>query len=260
MLNQKVEEKWKWILIPMFIIFEVVIDDFVMQRIYRLFLNTTEHFLLYINIYKIISIIVICLLNYWIIQQKVFFKPGERKRWWVSFLIVCLIIVAFCIPNQNFWAALDIGLLAGVSEELMFRGIVLGFLLKLMINKSDSRWRVMLCLTISSLLFGGFHYVNLSMQSFSGTTYQVINAAAFGMILGALYIKSGTLLVPMALHFISDFLFAIIGGLPKSNYTPVQNSEWIGLVVSVLIYLVIALIIVNYKPSDNKILPKLKNL
>ncbi|CAI2658091.1 hypothetical protein AKUH3B202X_13200 [Apilactobacillus kunkeei] len=118
----------------------------------------------------------------------------------------------------------------------------------------------MLSLTISSLLFGGFHYVNLSMQSFNGTTYQVINAAAFGMILGALYIKSGTLLVPMALHFISDFLFAIIGGLPKSNYTPVQNSEWIGLVVSVLIYLVIALIIVNYKPSDNKILPKLKNL
>ena len=260
MLNQKVEEKWKWILIPMFIIFEVVIDDFVMQRIYRLFLNPTEHFLLYINIYKIISIIVICLLNYWIIQQKVFFKPGERKRWWLSFLIVCLIIVAFCIPSQNFWSALDIGLLAGLSEELMFRGIILGFLLKLMTNKSDSRWRVMLCLTISSLLFGGLHYVNLSMQSFSGTTYQVINAAAFGMILGALYIKSGTLLVPMALHFISDFLFAIIGGLPKSNYTPVQNSEWIGLVVSVLIYLVIALIIVNYKPSDNKILPKLKNL
>ncbi|KDB00874.1 hypothetical protein LAKU_12c00330 [Apilactobacillus kunkeei EFB6] len=260
MLNQKIEEKWKWILIPMFIIFEVVIDDYVLQRIYRLFFNPTDHFLLYINVYKIVSIIVICLLNYWIIQQKVFFKPGERKRWWLSFLIVCLIIVAFCIPSQNFWSALDIGLLAGLSEELMFRGIILGFLLKLMTNKSDSRWRVMLCLTISSLLFGGLHYVNLSMQSFSGTTYQVINAVAFGMILGALYIKSGTIIVPMALHFISDFLFGIIGGLPKNNYTPVQNSQWIGLVVYVLIYLVIALIIVNYKASNNKILPKLKNL
>ncbi|MGL4698761.1 MAG: lysostaphin resistance A-like protein [Apilactobacillus waqarii] len=260
MLNQKIEEKWKWILIPMFIIFEVVIDDYVLQRIYRLFFNPTDHFLLYINVYKIVSIIVICLLNYWIIQQKVFFKPGERKRWWLSFLIVCLIIVAFCIPSQNFWSALDIGLLAGLSEELMFRGIILGFLLKLMTNKSDSRWRVMLCLTISSLLFGGLHYVNLSMQSFSGTTYQVINAVAFGMILGALYIKSGTIIVPMALHFISDFLFGIIGGLPKNNYTPVQNSQWIGLVVYVLIYLVIALTIVNYKASNNKILPKLKNL
>lgn len=260
MLNQKIEEKWKWILIPMFIIFEVVIDDYVLQRIYRLFFNPTDHFLLYINVYKIVSIIVICLLNYWIIQQKVFFKPGERKRWWLSFLIVCLIIVVFCIPSQNFWSALDIGLLAGLSEELMFRGIILGFLLKLMTNKSDSRWRVMLCLTISSLLFGGLHYVNLSMQSFSGTTYQVINAAAFGMILGALYIKSGTIIVPMALHFISDFLFGIIGGLPKNNYTPVQNSQWIGLVVYVLIYLVIALTIVNYKASNNKILPKLKNL
>lgn len=80
------------------------------------------------------------------------------------------------------------------------------------------------------------------------------------MILGALYIKSGTIIVPMALHFISDFLFGIIGGLPKNNYTPVQNSQWIGLVVYVLIYLVIALIIVNYKASNNKILPKLKNL
>ncbi|WP_282570040.1 hypothetical protein [Apilactobacillus kunkeei] len=41
MLNQKVEEKWKWMLIPMSIIFEVVIDDFVMQHIYRLFFYPT---------------------------------------------------------------------------------------------------------------------------------------------------------------------------------------------------------------------------
>ncbi|CAI2654273.1 hypothetical protein AKUH3B101J_13380 [Apilactobacillus kunkeei] len=57
MLNQKVEEKWKWMLIPMSIIFEVVIDDFVMQHIYRLFfilLNTFYCILTSTKLYQLL--------------------------------------------------------------------------------------------------------------------------------------------------------------------------------------------------------------
>lgn len=260
MLNQKIEEKWKWILIPMFIVFEVVIDNFVMQHIYRLFFNPADHFLLYINVYKIVSIIVICFLNYFLIKQKIFVKPSDKKIGLVSLLVVCLIVVAFCITSKNFWIALNIGSLAALSEELMFRGVILAFTLKLMINKSRSQWRVVLALIISSLLFGAVHYSNLSLQSFSATTFQVIHAAAFGMILGAVYIKSGTIIGPMAIHFVFDFFFAIIGGLPKADYTPLPNSAWVELIIYVLVYGTIALSIVIYKPSNNKLLPKLKKI
>lgn len=47
---------------------------------------------------------------------------------------------SFLYTQSNFWADLEIGLLAGVSEKMMFSGTVLGFFLKLMTNKSDSRW------------------------------------------------------------------------------------------------------------------------
>ncbi|WKN29142.1 CPBP family intramembrane metalloprotease [Apilactobacillus kunkeei] len=160
--------------------------------------------------------------------------------------------------HKHFWLALDVGAIAAVPEELMFRGIVLAFVLKLMMRKTTSQSRVIASLIISALIFGAFHYINLSSQSFGYTSLQVINAAALGMLLGAVYIKSGTIIVPMALHFIYDFMITIATGMPENNYTNVQISQWIGLTLYVLIYSIIAVSIINHKPSDNKILPKLK--
>ncbi|WP_190242872.1 CPBP family intramembrane glutamic endopeptidase [Apilactobacillus kunkeei] len=163
------------------------------------------------------------------------------------------------ITKKNFWLALDIGAIAALPEELMFRGIILAFVLRLMTKKSTSTLRVSSGLIISALIFGAFHYINLTSQSFGFTSLQVINAAALGMLLGAVYIKSGTIIVPMALHFIYDFLVTLFNGMPTTNYTSVQSFQWIGLSVQVLIYTVVALTIINHKPSENKILPKLKN-
>ncbi|MCT6859339.1 MAG: CPBP family intramembrane metalloprotease, partial [Apilactobacillus sp.] len=164
------------------------------------------------------------------------------------------------IEHKNFFIALDVGAIAALPEEIMFRGIILAFVLKLMTRKSTDQWRIILSLVISALIFGGFHYINLSSQSFGFTSLQVVNAAALGMILGAVYIKSGTIIVPMALHFIYDFLVTLVKGMSATNYTSVQSMQWVGLSVYVVIYSAVALSIINYKPSDNKILPKLKNL
>ncbi|WP_203619557.1 CPBP family intramembrane glutamic endopeptidase [Apilactobacillus nanyangensis] len=265
MLNQKIKDNWKWILIPIILIAELLIDDYVMPHVYKFVFhlvafNPVEHFYTYLNIYKIVSIIVICLLNYWIIKQKIFFKPSETKMGWLVFLVVCFTIVMATIEHKNFFIALDVGAIAALPEEIMFRGIILAFVLKLMTRKSTDQWRIILSLVISALIFGGFHYINLSSQSFSFTSLQVVNAAALGMILGAVYIKSGTIIVPMALHFIYDFLVTLVKGMSATNYTSVQSMQWVGLSVYVVIYSAVALSIINYKPSDNKILPKLKNL
>ncbi|TMT01307.1 CPBP family intramembrane metalloprotease [Apilactobacillus kunkeei] len=264
MLNQKIKDNWKWILIPVILVSELLIDDFIMPHIYKIIFslmsfNIVDHFYVYLNIYKIVSILVICLLNYWIIKQKIFFKPSENKVGWLVFLVICFTIVMVSITKKNFWLALDIGAIAALPEELMFRGIILAFVLRLMTKKSTSTLRVSSGLIISALIFGAFHYINLTSQSFGFTSLQVINAAALGMLLGAVYIKSGTIIVPMALHFIYDFLVTLFNGMPTTNYTSVQSFQWIGLSVQVLIYTVVALTIINHKPSENKILPKLKN-
>lgn len=265
MLNQKIKDNWKWILIPILLLLELLIDDLVLVHVYKFIFhlfsaNPADHFYAYINLYKICSIIVICLLNYLLIKQKICFKPSETKVGWLVFLVVCFTIVITCLPYKNFWISLDVGTIAALPEELMFRGIILAFVLKMMTKNSTSQWRVVTGLIISSLIFGGFHYINLSSQSFGFTSLQVINAAALGMLLGAVYIKSGTIIVPMALHFIYDFLVTLVKGMSATNYTSVQSNQWIGLSVYVLIYSIVALSIINHAPSDNKILPKLKNL
>lgn len=263
MLNQKITNHWKWTLIPIVMFLELLIDDFMMPRVYKLIfhlfsLNPVDHYYLYLNIYKLVSIIVICLLNYWIINQKIFFKPSNKKIGWLVFFIVCFAIVLLCFRNKNFWISLDVGFIAAVPEELMFRGIILAFILTLITRKNISNFRVISGVVISALVFGAFHYINLTHQSFGFTSLQVINAAALGMLLGAIYVKSGTILVPMAFHFTYDFLVTIVKGMDATNYTSVQSGQWIILLVYVVLYSGIALIIINHDPSDNKILPKLK--
>lgn len=264
MLNQRIKDNWKWILIPIIVIAELLIDDYVMPHVYKIIFhlisfNPVVHFYTYLNIYKIVSVIVICLLNYFIIRQKIFVKPSETKVGWLVFLVVCFTIVLLCFGHKHFWIALDVGAIAALPEELMFRGIILAFVLKLMTNKSTDQWRVIFSLIISALIFGGFHYINLTSQSFGFTSLQVVNAAALGMILGAVYIKSGTIIVPMALHFIYDFLVTVVKGMSATNYVSVQFNQWVGISLYVIIYSAIALSIINHNPSDNKILPKLKN-
>ncbi|CAI2653734.1 hypothetical protein AKUH4B507X_14080 [Apilactobacillus kunkeei] len=262
MLNQKIKDNWKWILIPIILIAELLIDDYVMPHVYKFVFhlftfNPVQHFYTYLNIYKIVSILVIYLLNYWIIKQKIFFKPSETKVGWLVFLVVCFTIVLACFTHKNFWIALDVGTIAALPEELMFRGIILAFVLKLMTRKSTNQWRVITSLVISAFIFGGFHYINLTSQSFGFTSLQVVNAAALGMLLGAVYIKSGTIIVPMALHFIYDFLVTLIKGMSATNYTNVQTNQWWGLSMYVLIYSIVAVSIINHKPSDNKLLSKI---
>lgn len=87
---------------------------------------------------------------------------------------------------------LDIGivsLLAGIGEELMFRGLIQGLIASL--------WTPWAGLLLASLLFGLAHPIT--------ATYAIL-AAVMGLYLGWLYLASGNLLVPIVTHALYDFL------------------------------------------------------
>ncbi len=82
-------------------------------------------------------------------------------------------------------AILMLSLLSSVGEELFFRGALL--------NQFG--------LIISSLLFGLVHFpIYRSMIPWT------IMASLMGFVLGGLYLYSGNLLAPIALHFLINFL------------------------------------------------------
>jgi membrane protease YdiL (CAAX protease family) len=77
-----------------------------------------------------------------------------------------------------------ISLLAGIAEEFMFRGVI------------QARFGII----TASILFGVAHCISLAY---------IIAATVMGLYIGAIYAASGSLVVPVQIHFVYD-LFALI--------------------------------------------------
>jgi len=82
-----------------------------------------------------------------------------------------------------------IALLAGVGEELFFRGWLQNFLI--------STIEIWLGILIASAIFGLFHYLSGTYAIYAGLT---------GLYLGVIYQVSGNLYIVMAIHALYDFI------------------------------------------------------
>lgn len=82
-----------------------------------------------------------------------------------------------------------ISILAGLGEELLFRGALQGWI-RLLWNPSGA------C-ALAALLFGLLHFVNLPY---------VLLALVLGLYLGGLYELTGSLVAPILVHALHDFL------------------------------------------------------
>ncbi len=92
------------------------------------------------------------------------------------------------LDNSSWSEIALISLSAGVSEEMLFRGVV---------QTSIGAWLgIPWGVVLASLLFGLFHPISL--------TYMVI-AAILGLYLGTLMILGGNLLTVMVVHALYDF-------------------------------------------------------
>lgn len=252
-------------MIPLILFLETLFDAVILPIIYggayRLIFHesmVTNHYMLDLNIYKILSIFVILILNHYLFSQKLYLKPNFSEFGWQIFIFICLLIIAINIYSKNLWTALDVGIIAALPEEIMFRGVIMGWILEKITRFKQTYVNVSIALGISGVVFGCFHYINLAQQSFSFTTAQVINAAGIGMILGAIYIKIGSLLIPIATHFIYDFAVTIFNGMPESNYMIVSGQQLFMQFIFFAIQASIAIRIVCFHFENNLLLQKIE--
>ena len=103
-------------------------------------------------------------------------------------------------------------LLVGVTEELVFRGIVMNILIEGF--GTDTRFGAIFSVFFGGTLFGAVHLFNM----FSGVdplsaTIQAIGASGIGWILCALYVRSRNLWVLALMHAIFDISGLIITAL-----------------------------------------------
>ena len=152
-------------------------------------------------------------------------RPGETIRWelgdalWglvatvplVAVLLVCVYapigflrdllgtIDRLVVPLFRGWGLLEMALvagLAGLGEELLFRGVIQSAVSDWMGGDYGPLWG----LIFASLLFGSVHAISAA--------YAVL-AAGIGFYLGELMIVTGNLLVPIVAHAMYDFLALI---------------------------------------------------
>nr|WP_240518706.1 CPBP family intramembrane glutamic endopeptidase [Leptolyngbya sp. BC1307] len=98
-------------------------------------------------------------------------------------------VLAPLLPTDSIW----VGLLPGMSEELLFRGVMLP---AIGLNATG--------LVVSSLCFGVLHMSNRQQWSYA------IWATLVGLMLGGSALVTGNLLVPMVAHIVTNFISSFL--------------------------------------------------
>ncbi|WP_238553642.1 CPBP family intramembrane glutamic endopeptidase [Fortiea contorta] len=149
-------------------------------------------------------------------------------------------------PFYNLLSAIALVIVAPITEEFLFRGIIL--------QRWASKWGIQSALLVSSLLFGILH------TNFVGLTI-------FGVVMGVLYIKTRTLIVPIACHAFNNFIAVMIGLLSTGSKTTsevykleqLRSGWWVGVVLMLIsLPLLISFLSRNW-PRKNGLVPYLVN-
>ena len=127
-------------------------------------------------------------------------------------------------------------ILVGVAEELVFRGIIAQTLLERYGTARAGVWKA--CL-VSGALFGAAHLSNLLGSAPFGVLMQCVFAASLGVMLAAIYFRTGNLWVTVFLHSAMDIAAMLIGGLYGTTSVAESVSGYdASRLLSVAVYLI----------------------
>lgn len=131
------------------------------------------------------------------------------------------------LSSLRFWRLLLGAMEAGIGEEVLCRFGILTLLLYFVRKLS---LRIPLAIIGSSLLFGLFHFLNLTGQGWALTTYQFCFTAVSGIFFSLLFLYSGHLELVVVIHFAMDLLSysatgssSLSGNVSLSDYQSVIN-------------------------------------
>ena len=197
-----------------------------------------------------ITLLAIGLVNrYWVHVSLNFRSPftfGQQllMTWPAELLLAFFVFAAILKFPQGIGAEkvavrVVLGLLVAGLEETVFRGILLGGLLqRLQLRLTRRLWIAVLG---SSLLFGLSHVMNLTHQSLPMTLMQIVQAFGLGLVLSALYLRTGSLLWAMLFHFGLDTTVMLVALTPHETNTGVSLSD----VMPFVVYLIITAILLR---------------
>lgn len=138
-----------------------------------------------------------------------------KKVWKLSPLVQILIILGLYVimTLKGYFEYQKTGLLQGfplhisvlfvpIYEEIIFRGLILGNLIKVMSNKK--------AIVLSSMLFGLWHLKNIFFLSTGALIYQIAYTTLFfGPLTAYLALRTRTIWLGVILHYLNNLLVPI---------------------------------------------------
>ncbi|MFR0771360.1 MAG: CPBP family intramembrane glutamic endopeptidase [Limosilactobacillus pontis] len=139
------------------------------------------------------------------------------------------------LSSLRFWQLLLEAMEAGIGEEVLCRFGILTLLLYFVRKLS---LRIPIAIIGSSLLFGLFHFLNLTGQGLALTIYQFCFTAVSGIFFSLLFLYSGHLELVIVIHFMRDLISysatgdsSLSGNITLSEYQSVINLTFLMLVL-----------------------------
>ncbi|MFX0025995.1 MAG: CPBP family intramembrane glutamic endopeptidase [Candidatus Hermodarchaeota archaeon] len=148
--------------------------------------------------------------------------------------------ILFGFPN---WILLYYMLYPAIWEEITFRGVVLKLQLK--------KYSRMTSITTNGILFGLSHFVGLlAGQSLEGTLSQVFFASCLGIAISYVFVKTGSLLPCIIIHYLVNtfgllFVNALFSNAVNSYFYLIYGTS---LIPMILILLLTKFIVRNRSP------------
>lgn len=135
----------------------------------------------------------------------------------------------------------------GIAEEFAFRGVIATLFLKKFGTKRSGVWKAVV---VSGVLFGIAHVSNIMEASLTGVLVQAVIASMLGMLLAAVYFRTGCIWVTVFLHALIDVAAGITTGL-YGNETLMDTVSSYSLVnlVSCVPYLIVLLVLLRKKKA-----------
>jgi hypothetical protein len=133
----------------------------------------------------------------------------------------------------------------GIAEEMLFRGVVAQTLLEHFGTSTAGIWKATV---LSGVLFGAAHLTNLLNSEPFGVLIQCISATVLGMLLAAIYFRTGNLWVVIFIHAYTDIAGLWISGVygDGSFSSTVSSYDWSNL-YSCVIYLIPTIFLLRRK-------------
>ncbi len=199
-----------------------------------------------IAIQEVIAILIFVTLNRLSIKQSIHFRKRVSIKQLLIIagpLYVVLLMIFGSLTQKHAVDRLPLALVTGIGagffEEYLFRGVIMGRLIHIF-QGPEKRRQIWLAVFVTSLLFGIMHGVNITNQPLGQTLVQMLFAASLGLLLAVLYLRSGTIILPMLAHGLWDFNAVLLSGNISQSGTVTSSEVASQFVLYVIFFLLTA--------------------